>query len=96
MRRRLQRRYGHTRALPPGPYVTRGVLAGAYAGKNPPLKYMLTHTVSAAGGTGDDEPLCTRVRAESMCDMDMVEPSGKPTPPTCPVCLKRDPRFKTG
>lgn len=74
--------------MPPGPYETRGVLAGAYAGKNPPLKYVLTHTVS-----GDDEPLCKRVRAESMCDVAIREPDGAPSPPRCPVCLRRDPRF---
>ena len=47
---------------PPGPYVTDDVLAGAYAGKNPPLKFLLTHTVAQSTGA----PLCKRVKPDSM------------------------------
>jgi hypothetical protein len=82
----LRRRYGRARFIaPPGPYRTDSVLAGAYAGKNPPLKNLLTHTVAA-----DGRPLCKRVKADSMAGYDKDESA----PPMCPICLARDPRFK--
>src|SRR5208337_1272427 len=73
---------------PPGPYVTDDVLAGAYAGKNPPLKFLLTHTVAQSTGA----PLCKRVKPDSMAGWS-VNPNA---PPTCPICLARDPRFNAG
>ena len=88
MMRVVEKRYGRARAIPAGPYETRAVLGGAYPGKNPPLKYMLTHTVAAA----TDEPLCKRVRAESIADRFADDISA---PPTCPICLRRDPRFSS-
>jgi hypothetical protein len=81
--RGLRRRYGRARALPPGPYVTDDVLAGAYA--NQSLKALLSHTVAVSTGA----PLCHRVRADSMAGYC----KDKDAPPTCPVCLRRDPRF---
>jgi hypothetical protein len=43
-----------------------------------------THAVDTATGM----PLCGRVRAENLCG----DPSLRHESPTCPTCLKRDPR----
>jgi hypothetical protein len=63
------------------------VLAGAYR-ENPTPKSLLTHTVIAA----TDEPLCKRVRADSIVDTYGSDDVNAPS--TCPVCLSRDPRFR--
>jgi hypothetical protein len=49
---------------------------------------LLTHTVIAA----TDEPLCKRVRADSIVDTYGSDDVNAPS--TCPVCLSRDPRFR--
>ncbi len=96
----LQRRYGPAGG---GVYETRGVLAGAYPQRSP--KSFLTHTVEVtpdrtggapeAGVAGDLRVLCSRVRLEHMSDPTIYDaPGGDVRRPTCPTCLRRDPRFK--
>ncbi len=73
---------------PPGPYTTQSVLAAAYPGgnrSNP--KFLLTHTVA-----DDNTALCKRVRPESL--VGSYGTAEDDAPPTCPICLARDPRFK--
>lgn len=72
-------------------YGTRGVLAGAYRGRDVSKRPLLTHTVSVdERGYMNGGPLCNRVPADHICDDDRDTEAR----PTCPVCAKRDPRFK--
>lgn len=51
----------------------------------------LTHSVDESG-----EPLCRRVKAASLIDDMSWDGEGSTArAPTCPLCLKRDPRFQT-
>lgn len=59
-------------------YTVHGVLAGAYAGKNPKLESTLTHLSVA----GEMTALCKRVKPDSLCDEE------EPGAPTCPRCAK--------
>lgn len=71
-------------------YKTVQVLGGAYRGGRASLAKMLTHT-----GVGDgnfDEPdaiLCKRIPPSHAT----AWAGDSSEPPTCPVCLRRDPRF---
>ncbi len=63
------------------------ILAGAYKGR----KFDSTETFLTHSYEDDAEKtLCKRITTDKMCGG-----AGNPdAPPTCPVCLKRDPRFK--
>ena len=63
---------------------TRAVLGAAYLPSDE--RVGLTHAVDAE----TDRPLCKRVKADNLADPYAQDPD---LPPTCPVCLKRDPRF---
>lgn len=69
-------------------YLTVAVLAAAYKGKGADLKATLTHTMDAETG----EPLCGKVNPEHLADPDADDRHARPT---CPRCLKRDPRVKS-
>jgi hypothetical protein len=70
---------------PPAEFVaTRGVLAGAYRGKDIEARALLHHAVD----TRTETSLCKRIGPESICD----EPLGGPELVTCPLCRERDPR----
>jgi hypothetical protein len=56
-----------------------GVLAGAYKGGRMSLKATLTHASADQGSTA----LCGKVKADSLCDLEMEEP------PTCPACARK-------
>lgn len=80
-------------------YETRSVLAGAYAtnrarrmgrGGTTLPQTLLTHTVTLDERGAAASVLCNRVQLDSMCDPGAHDTS---LPPTCPVCLRRDPRF---
>lgn len=58
-------------------YTVHGVLAGAYAGRNPKLENLLTHASADEGRTA----LCGRVKEDNLAD----EESGAPT---CARCAK--------
>ena len=58
------------------PYTVHGVLAGAYAARNPLA--MLTHASVNDGATA----LCNRVRIANLCDLQ------EEGPPSCPHCLR--------
>lgn len=64
-------------------YQTRSVLAAARLNKRNGQN--LTHTVDAATET----PLCS-VKPESIADVHGSDPDAAPT---CPTCLRRDPRI---
>ena len=72
-------------------YETRALLAAAYVAslfsprRKRGLEERRTHTVL------DEIPLCRTVRTESLAD---PHASDVNAPPTCPICLRRDPRFK--
>lgn len=78
--------------MPEDTYQTREVLAAAYPDKK--LRGpMLTHTVRLiGGGDGDWEVLCRRVKSQNIADSH-ANPKGIGQPPTCGMCLRRDPRF---
>ena len=71
-------------------YETVWVLAGAYKGKGKSLQGpMLTHVVDNDSG----EPLCRKVKGESLCDTGPGAAEGPGTvAATCSTCAKRDPR----
>ena len=70
-------------------YQTRAVLAGSYATSASPT--MLTHTV-AIDESDAETLLCDRVAWESLADPMAWDVDAKPS---CRVCARRDPRFKT-
>jgi hypothetical protein len=72
-------------------YSTVGVLAGAYRGRDVAKRSLLTHTGVGSDPNFDepDEVLCRRVPPEH-CTAGGVDVDA---PPTCPLCLERDPRF---
>jgi hypothetical protein len=71
-------------------YETREVLAEAYKRRRTP---MLTHTVRVTGPRESDvEVLCHRVQKDSIADGG-ANPQGLNERPTCPACLRKDPRF---
>lgn len=70
--------------MPERRYVTYHVLAAAYKGGRAKLDALLTHTVDE----GTDTVLCGGVKLDNLTQVD----EGL-APPTCPKCLKRDPRF---
>jgi hypothetical protein len=73
---------------------TREVLADAYLPNHRKRGGVyLTHSVYAGKREGEDVPLCNRVDGDSIAD-GAANPLGLDKPPTCPVCLRRDPRFK--
>jgi hypothetical protein len=64
-------------------FTVHGVLAGAYAGKNPSLASTLTH----ASTDGGNSAICgNRVKEGSLCDL---EEEGAPTCPRCAVKLAK-------
>lgn len=72
-------------------YETRAVLAAAYKGLQHPLLTMHTHTIKFEHYDADGRVLCSRVKLSHLGD----DPAANKTaPPTCPTCLRRDPRFK--
>jgi hypothetical protein len=60
-------------------YEVHGVLAGAYAGKNPKLESTLTH--ASLPETWEDA-ICGRVKPGSLCDQIEAEL-------TCPRCIAK-------
>lgn len=68
--------------------VTLPVLAGAYRGKRASLAVTLTHSrdLDAPGEDG----LC---RQPNMADEFSTSTEEQAKPPTCPKCLRKDPRF---
>lgn len=80
--------------MPEPRYETRQVLADAY-----PVhvlysdRPLLTHTVRITPEDLDGVPLCRRVKADHIADP-CADPDGLQKPPTCPTCLRRDPRFR--
>lgn len=70
-------------------YETRAVLAGSYGRRSQLLRQGLTHTVLVCD-SGDDEPLCSRVKGESIADSQASDVNAKPT---CAECARKDPRF---
>lgn len=75
------------RIIDPSKLQTRGVLAGCYRGGRASLLQCLTHSVEE----GADKTLCRGIKEENLADEYAGDPS---VPPTCPECLRRDPRFK--
>lgn len=74
----------------PATYTTRGVLAGVYKGKRLDYKNTLTHSVNVDDVGDDTAPaLCGQ---RNLCDY--IEAPQDEQPPTCPKCLRKDPRFK--
>lgn len=77
-------------------YQTRAVLAACYLGPNKSgslsgRRRMLTHTVEVDDATGHFKLLCSRVSELSLADEYADDPNKLPT---CPECLRRDPRAK--
>jgi hypothetical protein len=68
---------------------TREVLAGVYVIR----RTMLTHSVELDDDGIERKVLC-RVRLGSLADAGSLDVGGRHARPTCPVCLRRDPRFK--
>ncbi|MBA2319514.1 MAG: hypothetical protein H0V89_00020 [Deltaproteobacteria bacterium] len=64
------------------------MLASAYRASNPAA--YLTHSYDRAAG----RVLCGRVKAENTNDDPHASPAD--ARPTCPTCLKHDPRFPSG
>lgn len=73
-------------------YETWAVLAGAYRGADLSKRSLLTHTVCEPFVRGVERVLCRKVNMDSLTQS---EEAGIDSKPTCPVCAKRDPRFKT-
>lgn len=64
------------------------VAGAAYTRKQLEAGAFLTHSHDSE----TDRPLCKRVKAEHVLVDGCYE--GQDAAPTCPVCAKRDPRFK--
>jgi hypothetical protein len=80
-RRRMPRRI-----IDPAKVQTRQVLAARYVGGRSSLGTTLSHSIEE----GADKTLCRRIKEENLADEYAGDPS---VPPTCPECLRRDPRF---
>ena len=67
---------------------TSDVTSSAYTRKQIDAGAFLTHSYDTTTGS----PLCKRVKAEHL----LYDPysTDEDAAPTCPVCAKRDPRFK--
>lgn len=79
-------------------YETRGVLAGAYL-RSDDRRVYLTHTIRLSVGVegerrADGFPLCRGVKPDNICDRGAYSDAELAAPPTCPRCLRSDPRFK--
>lgn len=77
-------------------FETREVLAAAYptrAIERRTQKTFLSHTVEINENRSEVRVLCKRVKLEHICDPG-ANPNGLQDKPTCPVCARRDPRFK--
>lgn len=86
----LRRRYGHARAPIYPAYQVRGVLGGAYKGKDLSERALLTHAVGVSADGRDTlaaKSLCNRILEERLVDSHGGEPAG--SIPTCPVCRER-------
>lgn len=64
---------------------TRDVLGGSYKG-NQESRSMRTHSLEQGAAMS----LCGRMAEERLADAGAGDPDAKPT---CPACLKKDPRF---
>lgn len=69
--------------------VTLNLLAGAYRGGRKNLKALLSHSIA----DGAEKTLCGKISFEHLVDTYGMDEGGLDAPPTCPVCLRRDPRF---
>ena len=69
----------------PGEHETRAVLAGAYLTRS---RAGLTHTIDLRHSA--PLVLCRRVAVDSLADPYAQDRNAAPT---CPVCLRKDPRF---
>lgn len=80
-------------------HETRPLLAAAYA-SGAPIRAnarMLTHVVEVdetRPAWDRERVLCSRVNHDSICDGGATTPAELAAPPTCRVCLRRDPRRK--
>jgi hypothetical protein len=70
---------------------TREVLASAYLSGRRSHTY-LTHSVVADDRGNEIRVLCNRVNLMRVADH-LSNPAGLNEPPTCKMCLRRDPRF---
>lgn len=69
-------------------YQTRGVLAGAYRGRNDGERSNLTHLVNVA--TDGESSLCRRVKPGMMADeFSASSTEDLQARPTCPYCAKK-------
>jgi hypothetical protein len=68
---------------------TRGVLAGAYRGKDIGERALLTHAVAVDAQGSEVRVLCGRVKLDHVVDC-YADDINKP--PTCPNCLERMPK----
>ena len=75
------------------PLMTLGVLAAAYKGGRTNLQNTLTHTINYNNG-GDEKSLCGKMHIDRIADPYAYSKAERQAKPTCPVCLRRDPRFK--
>lgn len=67
-------------------YQTRGVLAGAYRGKDLAKRECLSHYYDVTEGNwGSAKTLCGRVNSDHLADPYAAEKN----PATCPACLER-------
>jgi hypothetical protein len=76
-------------------YETRAVLAGAYRVRIP-FAALLRHTIAVESNGGPfmgERVLCGRVKVEHLADPYALNEDERAGPPTCEVCLRRDPRF---
>ena len=89
--RNLRRRYGRAAGPSVGVYETRAVLVGAYPTSN--KASFLTHGVETDVQGVERRVLCGRVSLENIAD---THASDVALRPTCPVCLRKDPRFRKG
>jgi hypothetical protein len=70
-------------------FESRGVLGGAYRGQQIDRRTLLTHTTVAGKDLG--VALCGQLNIADSFSCGVAEGE---LPPTCPRCLKKDPRFK--
>jgi hypothetical protein len=68
-------------------FETRGVLAGAYAEKNP--KSFLTHAVQVDASGSDVAVLCSRVDLDNLVDSYGMSATESAAVPTCKMCAAR-------
>lgn len=91
-RREAQRR---AQVQPRAPRIlTLDLLGDAYKGGRKNLKVLLSHTlVEQSDGSWPETSLCGRIPSDHLVDAYGMPPERLNGPPTCPTCLKRDPRF---